>query len=146
MRIAKQAVFALGTMGLMAAGAAWAGNSQAYRCETAKNPEETHIILFGTGSTRITERERADLIWLADRAKGMIDVCVVGQADKQGNEQANHKLAQRRASTVAGLLKAYGVPDEQLVIQARGEAFGDQWLEDFAKQPQDRRVEVRLIR
>jgi len=146
MRIAKRAVLLVGTIGLMAAGAAWAGNSQAYRCETAENPGETHIILFGTGSTRITERERADLIWLAGRAKGMVDVCVVGQADKQGNEKDNEKLAERRASTVAGLLRAYGVPGEHLVVQARGEAFGDQWLEDFQKQPNDRRVEVRLIR
>jgi len=146
MRIAKRVFFIAGTVGLMAAGAAWAGNSQAYRCEMAEPPEETHIIYFGTGSTKITERERADLIWLADRAKGMVDVCVIGQADKQGAESFNLKLAERRAATVAGLLKAYGVADEHLVVQARGEAFGDEWLKDFVKQPADRRVEVRLLR
>lgn len=146
MRVVKQGLIVVGTMGVLAAGAAWAGNSQSYRCDIAELPEETHIIYFGTGSAKVTERERADLIWLADRAKGMVDVCVIGQADKQGAETANLKLSERRAGVVAGLLKAYGVPDESIVVQARGEAFGDGWLNGFVKQPEDRRVEVRLLR
>ncbi|HEX2222711.1 MAG TPA: OmpA family protein [Thermoanaerobaculia bacterium] len=47
---------------------------------------------------------------------------LTGHTDSIGTEEYNLALAERRAGSVAEYLQARGVPREQLVLQARGEA------------------------
>ncbi len=105
------------------------------------------VVHFDTDSTVIKEQFQRLLIELAERHRGNpnMTVCVIGQADKQGNADYNKKLALRRAEAVAAFLEKQGLPRRQFDISSRGEAFGETW---FGNNPAeaDRRVEVLVVR
>ncbi len=105
------------------------------------------VVHFDTDSTVIKEQFRRYLVELAARHRGNpnLTVCVIGQADKQGNADYNEKLALRRAEAVADFLEKQGLPRRQFDISSRGEAFGETW---FGNNPAeaDRRVEVLVVR
>lgn len=104
------------------------------------------VVHFDTGSTVIKAEFQAELNALAERLRGNpnMKICVAGQADKQGNEDFNKKLALKRAETVAAHLQKQGLPQNQFQVYGRGEAFGDGLFSDAAEA--DRRVEVLVIR
>ncbi len=105
------------------------------------------VVSFDTDSTVIKERFQRRLVELAEQHRGNpnMRICVIGQADKQGNADYNKKLALRRAKAVADFLEKQGLPRNQFDISSRGEAFGDTW---FGNNPAeaDRRVEVLVVR
>ncbi len=105
------------------------------------------VVHFDTDSTVIKEQFQRQLVELAERHRGNpnMTVCVIGQADKQGNADYNEKLALRRAEAVADFLEKQGLPRRQFDISSRGEAFGETW---FGNNPAeaDRRVEVLVVR
>jgi outer membrane protein OmpA-like peptidoglycan-associated protein len=73
-----------------------------------------------------------------------VKVRVSGFADPRGSENFNNELSQRRASSVAGVLTAAGVPADRIVIEAHGEhtsTSSDGDLEGYAF---ERRVTVRI--
>ena len=104
------------------------------------------VVHFDTGKTAIKPEFQEELNELAGRLRGNpnIKICVAGQADKQGNEDYNKKLALKRAETVAAHLQNQGLPKNQVQVYGRGEAFGDGLFSDAAEA--DRRVEVLVIR
>lgn len=70
-------------------------------------------VFFDTGSTRLTEQGKMDLMTLATQAKGMNNayrMAVVGRADPTGNAAANQRLSEQRAAAVkAYLIESAGV-------------------------------------
>ncbi len=119
-----------------------------HRCETGNAPQGEYVVYFDTGKTVIKPEGKEELKKAADRAKYMLDVCVVGQADNQGNQEFNKKLAMKRAKVVASELQRLGVPASTLVTMVQGEAFGDSLTKMLGtkKNTQSRRVSVRLMR
>lgn len=114
------------------------------RCMGEKGQPESETFRFDKDQSRVPRAEEARLRELAERAKNRITVCVIGQADKQGNAEYNKKLALKRAQAVADYLAKYGVRRSSMVIETRGEAFGDALFALVADT--DRRVEVQLVR
>ena len=111
----------------------------------AGNPQRPPMIVkFDVDSTAIAAQDRNQLQAFAGRMEdnpGSV-ICVIGQADKQGDEKYNRDLARRRAEAVGELLSAHGVKRARMTIAVRGEAFGDQVLGFIAPFDTDRRVEV----
>lgn len=101
-------------------------------------------IYFETGQTAIAPRYQEELKRVAYDAKYQIKVCLIGQADPQGNADFNRRLALKRAQAVRDLLVRYGVPASVLVPVSAGEAYGS--LGGNHKQGQERRVEVHFPR
>ena len=117
-----------------------------HRCETGASPKGEYVVHFDTGKSEIKPEGHLELKKAAERAKYMLDVCIVGQADNQGNQEFNKKLALKRAKVVSAELRKLGVPASTLVTLVQGEAFGDKLTKFMGKQSQSRRVSVRLMR
>jgi outer membrane protein OmpA-like peptidoglycan-associated protein len=143
-------VLGVASLIIFGTGAALAGECKAPTGMRASNP---HTIHFETDSTEIGVEDQAWLKAAAERHKEhpSVQVCVLGQADKQGDMEYNKKLALRRAEAVASFLKNNGLGDKTFQIVGRGEAFGDSsdsllssvfGDENLA----DRRVEVKFYR
>lgn len=108
------------------------------------------VVYFDTGSVAIKDKGKKALNEFADQVKGnpSIEICLVGQADKQGDVKMNEKLAKRRAEAVKSYLQGHGLKSEPYQIVVRGEAGGDSWVGKLfsgTKFESDRRVEVTAI-
>ncbi|WP_404378995.1 OmpA family protein [Caenispirillum salinarum] len=101
-------------------------------------------VYFDTGKTTIAAHHRKELERVAYDAKYQIKVCLIGQADRQGNPEFNKRLALKRAQAVRALLIDYGVPAGVLVPVSVGEAYGA-FGGDY-KDGQERRVEIHFPR
>lgn len=66
---------------------------------------------------------------------------LIGHTDDSGSSRLNAELSERRAKTVAGLLRKQGVPDEQLYFQGAGEGYPLVSNETEQGRAQNRRVE-----
>lgn len=110
----------LSAMALTALAIGPAQANDLYRCETGALPQGEYVVFFETGKTSIDKKGMAELKKAADRAKYMLDVCVVGQADNQGDKEFNKKLAKKRATAVVAELKRLGVPGSTLVTLVQG--------------------------
>lgn len=111
----------------------------------AGNPQSPPMIVkFDVDSTAISEEDQHQLQDFASRMSGNPGavICVVGQADKQGDADYNRDLARRRAEAVGALLASHGVKRGRMTIAVRGEAFGDEVLGFISPLATDRRVEV----
>ena len=105
------------------------------------------VVYFETGSSKINTDDKKRLREFADKVKDnpSVEICLIGQADKQGNAAFNKKLALRRAQAVQRYLKANGLKNKPYQLVVRGEAFGDTWVGKLfggTKFDSDRRVEV----
>jgi outer membrane protein OmpA-like peptidoglycan-associated protein len=107
-------------------------------------PTAKATVYFDTGKTTIAPHHREELKRVAYDAKYQIKVCLIGQADQQGNAAFNQRLALQRAQAVRSLLIDYGVPAGVLVAVSVGEAYGG--FGSNHKQGQERRVEVHFPR
>lgn len=113
----------------------------------------TTVVHFDTGSTTVGGKDALALERLAERMAGNPGVwwCLLGQADKQGDAEANRRLSLKRAEAVGDFLAARGIPKAQMLYGWRGEAFGGAnplglFGEDEEEGEQkDRRVEVFLV-
>lgn len=80
-----------------------------------------------------------------------VQVCIIGQADKQGGEEMNRKLSLARAEAVGQYLAGRGVPQRQHLYGWRGEAFGGSDVfglfdgDEAAGEQDDRRVEIFVV-
>ncbi|MEX0922604.1 MAG: OmpA family protein [Rhodovibrionaceae bacterium] len=121
-------------------------SAQVNEClKQAGNPQRPPMIVkFDVDSTAIQQADRQELQDFASRMRGNPGaiICVIGQADKQGDEDYNRDLARRRAEAVGQLLLTHGVRQARMTVAVRGEAFGDDVLGFIAPFDTDRRVEV----
>ena len=99
------------------------------------------IVHYEIGSVATTAADQERLRDFADVARYKRDICVVGQADAQGDDASNRQLAQARADSVAGLLVLYGVPREKISVEVQERAV-TLWGALSNDQPNDRRVLV----
>jgi len=70
----------------------------------------TSEVLFASGSTKISDKGKSDLMAFAEKAKGTNGYHVVlqGFTDSTGNAEANQRLSRMRAETVANFLQQKG--------------------------------------
>lgn len=99
--------------------------------------EVVEVVLFPAGSATVGRSDRAQLAEAAERARDASLVCVIGQADRQGDPHHNLRLGLRRAEAVAAILREHSVPEHVIEIQSRGETPGGK-----ARAAVERRVEV----
>ncbi|MGH6960583.1 MAG: OmpA family protein, partial [Dongiaceae bacterium] len=72
-------------------------------------------------------------------------VCLLGSADKQGNEKSNFALSVKRAEAVAAALEREGVAAETITVIGKGETYGDS-IKLFEDNEQDRSVKITLTK
>ncbi len=105
---------------------------------------------FASGSAQLSRSQIDGLEKLANAMLTLLDnnpaetFLIEGHTDAPGSDQANLRLSDQRASTIARILtQYYGVPPENLATQGYGERF----LKVHTKQaePRNRRVVVRRI-
>ena len=84
-----------------------------------KKTLEKSVIWFNVNDYKHPRLEPADILeQVAEilKANPAQRVYVNGHASEEGNKHANQILSNRRAETIANLLKALGVPAEQLIV------------------------------
>ena len=84
-----------------------------------KKTLEKSVIWFNVNDYKHPRLEPADILeQVAEilKANPAQRVYVNGHASEEGNKRANQILSNRRAETIANLLKALGVPAEQLIV------------------------------
>lgn len=148
--------FLLGAVAALSFATAAAANSDVpLDCQegpAAEWPAIT-VVHFDTGKTRIRPDDAEALDRLAGRlaGNGGVQVCIIGQADKQGGEEMNRKLSLARAEAVGQYLAGRGVPQRQHLYGWRGEAFGGSDVfglfdgDEAAGEQDDRRVEIFVV-
>ncbi len=126
--------------------------AQAKECDKKGGRELSNavVVYFDTGSVAIKEKDQKALNEFSNQVKEhpSIEICLVGQADNQGDAAMNEKLAKRRAEAVKTYLSGHGLKDKPYQIVVRGEAFGGTWMGKLLKDVKfesDRRVEVTAI-
>ena len=104
-------------------------------------------VYFAVGSTKLDDAAKQAIKEVAARAKALYirDVCLLGSADKQGDEKANFKLSVKRAEVVAAALEKEGVAAKYITVVGKGETYGDD-LKLFEDNEQDRSVKITLTK
>jgi outer membrane protein OmpA-like peptidoglycan-associated protein len=102
-------------------------------------------IYFATGSTKLSAKDKAHLDKVADVGRYKMKVCVVGQADKQGDAASNQRLSEKRAEVIADYLGSRGVSRSRIETGSRGENFSGTRFFGDEKQAQERRVDVYFV-
>ena len=104
-------------------------------------------VYFAVGSTKTDDAAKKEIKEVAERVKAMYirTVCLLGSADKQGNEKANFALSVKRAEVVAAALEREGVLAKYITVVGKGETYGD-WLKLFEDNQQDRSVKITLTK
>lgn len=104
-------------------------------------------VYFTVGSSKLDAAAKSEIAEVAARIKALFvrDVCLLGSADKQGDEKTNFALSVKRAEAVAAALVREGVERGVIRVVGKGETFGD-WLELMQDNQQDRSVKITLTR
>lgn len=81
--------------------------------------EVSREIMFEFDKDKLTADEQARLAKMVDRFKTFNDakVFLIGDTSPEGNDEYNHKLAQRRVAEVTRILVAQGVPESSITEQ-----------------------------
>lgn len=104
-------------------------------------------VLFATGSTAISAEAQKVIAEQASLAKAnyIQQICLTGYTDKQGNADANQKLARSRANAVAAALVKQGVDAKSIVITPIStENTGATIFGSGAQSSADRRVDIKF--
>ena len=133
-----RAMIALGLFAAVATGMASAQVAES---------ERTVMVFFDWGKFTV-ERDyagaldaEADALLKAGRASVAID----GHSDRSGPADVNLRSSRRRAEVVRDYLMAKGVPADRIVVRAWGEARPLIATADGVREPQNRRVDVRML-
>jgi outer membrane protein OmpA-like peptidoglycan-associated protein len=104
-------------------------------------------VYFAVGSTKLDDAAKQAIKEVAARAKALYirDVCLLGSADKQGDEKSNFKLSVKRAEAVAAALEKEGVAAKYITVVGKGETYGDS-IKLFEDNEQDRSVKITLTK
>jgi outer membrane protein OmpA-like peptidoglycan-associated protein len=137
------ALFAMAVLSLAGGSARAAGEC---RAQSLGVPGPSYVF-FAVGSTKIDDTAKKEIKEVAGRVKALYirTVCLLGSADKQGNEKANFTLSVKRAEVVAAALEREGVPAKTITVVGKGETYGD-WLKLFEDNQQDRSVKITLTK
>ena len=110
---------------------------------TPRGAPGPYKVTFAVGSAKVAADDSKTLDEVASYAKARFaKVCLLGRADKQGNEQSNLALSVRRAEAVAAALQKRGVPAKRITVVGKGEAYGA-WFNTLQSQA-DRTVDITL--
>ena len=133
-----RAMIALGLFAAVATGMASAQVAES---------ERTVVVFFDWGKFTV-ERDyagaldaEADALLKAGRAS----VAIEGHSDRSGPAGANLRSSRHRAEVVRDYLVAKGVPADRIVVRAWGEARPLIPTADGVREPQNRRVDVRMM-
>ncbi len=107
-------------------------------------PPARFLLYFETGSAILVPESEALIpeILAAVRARGSVDIGVVGHTDSVGNPEVNDRLALSRAQRVKDILLAAAVPSEAIEISSHGKNNPLVPTPDETPEPRNRRVEV----
>src|SRR5712692_3918428 len=128
------------------AAACYAGTADATTgCPNTRTGDPgPYKIQFAVGSTAIDAANAKALDEVAGFIKSRyMRACLLGRADKQGNQKANYDLSLRRAEAVAAALRKRGVNAKNITVVGAGEAYGD-WLNILNQSQADRTVDITL--
>lgn len=136
-------VAALASLGFMSTGPAHAWATKCNNNVDAQIDDE-YRIYFHTSGNELSEEsiERIDRAHSIATARDVAQLCIVGQASKEGDAKRNANLAYGRAEAVAKAFVARGWRRDQIVVKSKGESWGfmTDWLTDDSAA--DRRVDV----
>ena len=102
------------------------------------------ILYFKDDSEELTPESEMLLaeVFRTIRARGALDISVIGHTDTIGTRDYNYQLSLRRARKVADLLAAQGVDRNILDIESHGEDNLLVKTADQVREPRNRRVEI----
>jgi OOP family OmpA-OmpF porin len=109
-------------------------------------PEKRFVLYFQPGGSAVTVESMAQLpdILRELNARAGGELLVVGHTDAAGTNEANDRLSQTRADSVATLLVENGVKVEKIETVGRGKRELLVPTADGVAEPRNRRVEVRV--
>ena len=89
-----------------------------------QSPLVKKIIYFEVGQSGLSKEAQKKIDDLFDVVDGHLSlkICVIGQADKQGDPEANKKLARKRAQSAKNYLIKKGIPKQTADRDCSGEA------------------------
>jgi outer membrane protein OmpA-like peptidoglycan-associated protein len=96
---------------------------------------------YAVGATAVPADQKEKLAKFAETAKTRDGVCITAQVDAQGSDEANKKVANKRAAAVQKFLLSKGVPAEAIKISQQEKGFTLFGLLP-SDQQNDRRVKV----
>jgi OOP family OmpA-OmpF porin len=143
LRLMFVAVAAAAVLSLAGGSARAAGEC---RAQSLGVPGPSYVY-FAVGSTKLDDAAKQAVKEVAARAKALYirDVCLLGSADKQGNEKSNFTLSVKRAEAVAAALEREGVDAKTITVIGKGETYGDS-IKLFEDNEQDRSVKITLTK
>ena len=102
------------------------------------------ILYFKDDSEELTPESEMLLaeVFRTMRARGALDISVIGHTDTIGTRDYNYQLSLRRARKAADLLAAQGVDRNILDIESHGEDNLLVKTADQVREPRNRRVEI----
>jgi outer membrane protein OmpA-like peptidoglycan-associated protein len=113
---------------------------------TGRGESGPYKIEFAVGRSAVAPAHSKTLDDVAGLARSRyLKVCLLGRADKQGNQKSNYDLSVRRAEAVAAALRKRKVNPKSITVVGAGEAYGD-WLNILNQSQADRAVEIILSR
>jgi outer membrane protein OmpA-like peptidoglycan-associated protein len=102
------------------------------------------ILYFKDDSEELTPESEVSLLegFRTIRARGALDISVIGHTDTIGTREYNYQLSLRRARKVADLVAKQGVDRNILDIESHGEDNLLVKTGDQVREPRNRRVEI----
>lgn len=141
-------ISAAGAAVLLSVAFVASGPAQAWADKCRNNVDaqidDEYRVYFHTSGNELSEEaiRRIDRAHSIASARDVKQLCIVGQASKEGNAKRNADLAYARAEAVANAFVARGWRRDQIVVRSKGESWGfmTDWLTDDSAA--DRRVDV----
>jgi OmpA-OmpF porin, OOP family len=115
--------------------------------EVAAGPG-SYLVFFDFDSSKVTA-EGSDVVATAAsnaKSENASAIIAVGHTDTVGSAEYNMGLSQRRADSVASALVKNGIPAGAITTEARGETDPLVPTGDGVAEPQNRRVEINVVR
>ena len=111
--------------------------------------EPCPFLLFFDSSEWEISRDAAATLGQAVAAAtsgGYSRIVVAGHSDRSGSSPGNQRVSRTRAEAVRQALVAQGIAAATITVEAHGEKLPIIATEDGVREPQNRRVEIRLQR
>lgn len=104
-------------------------------------------LLFGVGSSKLSDAAKSDLANMAETLKKYedTDILIEGHTDSSGSEEFNQKLSEERAASVSSYLQTLGVASPRVMTKGYGETAPVADNETAEGKQKNRRVEVAIM-